>query len=184
MVTDPLASRDIHEVLAQREKGSHPNLAPPVMLDIANDAHWAAVHQGQGQGGYDGIIMRKSSSSTPCRKPPSSLADGFMIVNVIHCCPDGLPERVFQHLASAPCPEVAHTQVQLGGGLLKPGGWIGVYGPFLADDGSYRSPADEEVSPIPFLSNPIATAFQRSSQTDLDVGTSLTRRISAHTTPA
>jgi hypothetical protein len=55
---------------------------------------------------------------------------------VIHCCPEGAPEHVFRQLA--------HTETGIR--ILKEGGWIAVYGPYLADDGSYKSQGDEEVS--------------------------------------
>jgi hypothetical protein len=58
---------------------------------------------------------------------------------VIHCCPEGIPQHVFRNLS---------TISKDGRSLLKPGGWIAVYGPFLADDGSYKSQGDEEVSPL------------------------------------
>ena len=62
------------------------------------------------------------------------MTDG--IVNIVHCCPEGTPEHVFRQLALA----------DEGAQLLRRGAWIAVYGPYLADDGSYKSPGDEEVS--------------------------------------
>ena len=55
---------------------------------------------------------------------------------MIHCCPEGTPEHVFRQLAHA----------ESGTRILRKGGWIAVYGPYLADDGSYKSQGDEEVS--------------------------------------
>jgi hypothetical protein len=58
-------------------------------------------------------------------------------VNVIHCCPEGTPEHVFRQLSRATDDD--------GSTLLKQGGWIAIYGPFLADDGTHKSTGDEEV---------------------------------------
>lgn len=60
-------------------------------------------------------------------------------VNVIHCCPEGLPERVFRELARASSDGSDARPI------LREEGWIAVYGPFLSDDGTYKSPSDEEV---------------------------------------
>lgn len=58
-------------------------------------------------------------------------------VNIIHCCPEGLPEEVFRHFS----PET-DTGRQL---LDSQCGWIAAYGPFLADDGQYLSEGDAKV---------------------------------------
>lgn len=85
------------------------NLHPPLMLDIADQSHWDSLRgQVEPEGSYDGVFM----------------------FNVIHCCPEGLPERVFRELSTK--------------AILGEQGWIAVYGPYLADDGTYESPADEE----------------------------------------
>ena len=84
-----------------------------------------------------------------------------MVVNVIHCCPQDLPERVFEQLvistrksSSILTPDsdmnTSEDQQQGQGSLgpiLSENGWIAVYGPYLNDDGTYKSKADEEVGP-------------------------------------
>jgi hypothetical protein len=69
-------------------------------------------------------------------------------VNVIHCCPEGTPENVFRQLARI------DDEVR----LLRQGGWIAVYGPYLADDGSYKSQGDEEVSYLTASDRPWLTS--------------------------
>jgi hypothetical protein len=60
-----------------------------------------------------------------------------LTVNLIHCCPSGLPEEVFKHLS----PRSA-----TGREMLNPrDGWIAAYGAFLEDDGSFKSSADAQV---------------------------------------
>lgn len=102
------------------------------------------------------------------------------IVNVIHCCPEGLPEKILEHLSlsssssssagiesdqkpkptkmAKPSKKKSESQEATRNGtgpILSENGWLAIYGPFLADDGSYKSKADEEVRPThpfpPFL---------------------------------
>lgn len=86
-----------------------------------------------------------------------------MVVNVIHCCPQDLPERVFEQLSSSSISSIdsdtntneeQEQEEEQGsvGPILSENGWIAVYGPYLNDDGTYKSKADEEVSP---LSSPV-----------------------------
>jgi hypothetical protein len=70
-----------------------------------------------------------------------------LTVNVVHCCPEGAPENVFRQLASPPSISGSASSTILSSPLLEAGGWVAVYGPYLADDGTYKSPGDEEVSP-------------------------------------
>jgi hypothetical protein len=60
---------------------------------------------------------------------------------VVHCCPEGTPENVFRELAF---PNEEFTPFRSDQLLVK-GGWVAFYGPYLADDGSYKSKGDEEV---------------------------------------
>jgi hypothetical protein len=58
-------------------------------------------------------------------------------VNLIHCCPPGLPEEVFKHLS---------PRSPTGREMLNPrDGWIATYGAFLRDGGSFNSSADAQV---------------------------------------
>lgn len=58
-------------------------------------------------------------------------------VNIIHCCPVDTPEGVFRH---------ASTTLAVAG---KKPQWIAAYAPWLNDDGTYKTAADEEVrSPV------------------------------------
>lgn len=68
--------------------------------------------------------------------------DNGTIVNIVHCCPEGLPERVFRELSYS-----SSSAGTSGEPLLADAGWIAVYGPFLSDDGTYKSLADEQVRP-------------------------------------
>ena len=113
------------------------NLQRPIKLDISNSDHWTELIDAlpgetlsNGEPGFQGVIMRASQrrSSAP-----------LIPVNLIHCCPEGYPEHVFEHL-SPRSPE--------GRKLLDPAtGWVAAYGAFKNDDGSYRSESDQEVSP-------------------------------------
>ena len=59
------------------------------------------------------------------------------IVNLIHCCPVGLPEKIFKHLS---------PKSESGRALLDPThGWIAGYGPWKNDDESYKTEKDREV---------------------------------------
>ena len=57
------------------------------------------------------------------------------VVNLIHCMPLEAPEGIFQHL----------TIPSYGRSLLVQGAWVAAYGPWLNDDGSYKSQADKDV---------------------------------------
>ncbi|TXT04253.1 hypothetical protein VHUM_04251 [Vanrija humicola] len=86
------------------------NLAPPVLLDVAVDGDWARLRD-QTADAYDGVIM----------------------LNLVHCMPDGAAEDVFRNLSPL---------TPAGRKLLAPGGWVAAYGAYLNDDGSFRSDAD------------------------------------------
>lgn len=54
-------------------------------------------------------------------------------VNLVHCCPEGVPEHVFRNLS----PRTAE-----GRRVLVPNAWLAVYGAYLNDDGTFRSEGD------------------------------------------
>ena len=64
-------------------------------------------------------------------------ADYRCIVNLLHCCPVGVPEKIFKHLS----PQNGNEAI-----LDPRNGWVAAYGPWLNDDGSYKSQADRDVS--------------------------------------
>ncbi|EIW69052.1 hypothetical protein TREMEDRAFT_62780 [Tremella mesenterica DSM 1558] len=59
--------------------------------------------------------------------------EGVLIINLIHCLPPESPENIFRQLSPFTQPR-----------LLGPFGWISVYGPWLTDDGLFRSENDEK----------------------------------------
>ncbi|KAL7419671.1 cyclin-like protein interacting with PHO85 [Cryptotrichosporon argae] len=89
------------------------NLQPARWLDIGSEADWDALRDAVGdRGPFEGVVM----------------------LNLIHCCPEGLPEEIFRQLS----PSRKH-----GRALLDPRrGWVAAYGAFLEDDGAYRSAGD------------------------------------------
>ena len=63
---------------------------------------------------------------------PRSSGSYLIPVNIVHCCPADLPEKVFEHAATT-----------LASGGVFP--WVAMYSPWLHDDGSYKSASDEQV---------------------------------------
>ncbi|KLT39202.1 hypothetical protein CC85DRAFT_305223 [Cutaneotrichosporon oleaginosum] len=102
--------RDADELEKTPMEGIPGNIAPPEKLDIAIQEDWDALFKTVNEP-FDGVIM----------------------VNLVHCTPEGLPEHVFRNLSPL-TPE--------GRRVLAPGAWIGVYGAYLNDDGSFRSDGD------------------------------------------
>ncbi|KAL1409534.1 hypothetical protein Q8F55_003518 [Vanrija albida] len=88
------------------------NVRAPFQLDVAVDAEWDLLRGAAGEG-YDGVIM----------------------LNLVHCMPEGGVEDVFRNLSPL---------TPGGRRLLAPCGWIAAYGAYLNDDGSFRSAADEK----------------------------------------
>lgn len=100
--------------------GKHPNLHPARRLDIGSREDWNAIRHELAMRGPEG---------------PKRFS-GVVMLNLIHCCPPEYPAHVFQSLS--PLTEDGRT-------LLDPEkGWIGAYGAFKHDDGSYKTSADEE----------------------------------------
>lgn len=66
------------------------------------------------------------------------------LVNLIHCCPLDAPENIFRHLS--PINPSIETKL-----IDTSNGWIAAYGPWLNDDGSYKSDSDEKVSSVRIL---------------------------------
>ncbi|KAK6907139.1 hypothetical protein I203_101129 [Kwoniella mangroviensis CBS 8507] len=62
---------------------------------------------------------------------------GFVMINLIHCCPLDAPENIFRHLS--PVNPSIDTKL-----IDTKNGWIAAYGPWLNDDGSYKSDSDEK----------------------------------------
>ncbi|WWD08827.1 hypothetical protein V865_006941 [Kwoniella europaea PYCC6329] len=62
---------------------------------------------------------------------------GFIMINLIHCCPLDAPENIFRHLS--PINPSIETKL-----IDTSNGWIAAYGPWLNDDGSYKSDSDEK----------------------------------------
>ncbi|BEJ05422.1 hypothetical protein CcaverHIS641_0212390 [Cutaneotrichosporon cavernicola] len=102
--------RDIDEMEKTSLDGIPGNVAPPEKLDIAIQKDWDAL--------FDTV---------------NDPFDGAIMVNLVHCTPEGLPEHVFRNLSPL-TPE--------GRRVLAPGGWIGVYGAYLNEDGTFRSEGD------------------------------------------
>lgn len=101
-----------------------------MQLDIQVQDDWLQVEQALETDNiqFSGVIMRTSGSHASHVQAESS-------VNLIHCMPLGAPEEIFKHL----------TVPSSDSSLLVDGGWIVAYGPWLNDDGSYKSQADQEV---------------------------------------
>ncbi|KAK1920977.1 hypothetical protein DB88DRAFT_501735 [Papiliotrema laurentii] len=106
------------EVVRERYTTDLPvNLNLPEVLDVSNDSHWASLDAkrlGGATAAFDGVIM----------------------LNLVHCCPEDVPENIFKHLSPLS---------PAGPRLLDPNhGWIAAYGAYKNDDGTYKSPGDEE----------------------------------------
>jgi hypothetical protein len=69
---------------------------------------------------------------------------------------------VFRQLASPPSNCGSSSSKVLSTPLLQEVGWVAVYGPYLADDGTYKSPGDEEVGPL----SPVHEVSLKCSSTD------------------
>jgi hypothetical protein len=147
-------------IMQRFEEGSvrkRGNLREPRRLDIGREEDWQALHgdvlaEKEGTtvddghtGHFEGCLMsmfrRKLSYSSIHLDREASGLPLRRIVNLIHCCPAGLPEQIFRHLS----PLQAEGRV-----LLNPNsGWVAAYGAFLNDDGSHKSAADADVSGAP-----------------------------------
>lgn len=93
------------------------NLRPPIKLDIGEAEHWAALQR----------LLQEEHSPGLKRG-----FEGILMINIIHCCPVDTPEGVFRH---------ASTTLAVAG---KKPQWIAAYAPWLNDDGTYKTAADEE----------------------------------------
>ena len=89
-------------------------------------------------------------------------------VNLLHCMPPNLPEEIFRQLSPS----------RSEGPLLTPEtGFVATYGPFLADDGTYRSEGDRQVGQVdedrPPLSSSLTLPISKLRAGRLDFGRSL-----------
>ncbi|WRT65494.1 uncharacterized protein IL334_002437 [Kwoniella shivajii] len=93
------------------------NLHEPRIVDISNQRHWDEIY----------IAVRHGVAKQ---------FSGFIMINLIHCCPIDYSEKVFKSLS---------PRSTLDPKILNPSkGWIVAYGPWLNDDGSYKSDQDEK----------------------------------------
>ncbi|WWC87681.1 uncharacterized protein L201_002572 [Kwoniella dendrophila CBS 6074] len=95
------------------------NLRQPRIVDFENSQHWDSLNAGVKYGHVSKPFI------------------GVILINVIHCCPITLPEEVFKRLSPinpSSCPKLIDTSK----------GWIATYGPWLNDDGTYKSEGDEK----------------------------------------
>ncbi|WWC68830.1 uncharacterized protein I206_102765 [Kwoniella pini CBS 10737] len=94
------------------------NLREPRLLDISKEIDWNSL-----------FISLKFGITKPFL--------GCLMINLIHCCPIELPEKVFQNLS--PINEKIKYKP-----LKSNKSWIIAYGPWLNDDGTYNSSEDEK----------------------------------------
>lgn len=105
-------------------------------------------HASSNQAIFDGVILGESDSYIfrMITVVGHTTHTDDSIVNIVHCCPASYPENVFRHFSPLrPCTSVTQPL------LNRETGWIAVYSPFLADDGSYKSEGDEKVGPYVIL---------------------------------
>ncbi|KAK4686055.1 hypothetical protein P7C73_g4070, partial [Tremellales sp. Uapishka_1] len=87
-------------------------------------------HLLEGTNLHPAIKLDVSSEEDWARLQASRIVfDGVIMLNLIQCCPPPLPGEVFRQLRERQ--------------LVKPRAFVCAYGPFLEDDGRYRSAADE-----------------------------------------
>ncbi|WWC60099.1 uncharacterized protein I303_102663 [Kwoniella dejecticola CBS 10117] len=94
------------------------NLREPRVLDISKESDWGSLYKGL-QFGVSGPFL------------------GCLMINLIHCCPVELPEQVFEHLSPINA-RLVHKPLE------SDRSWIAAYGPWLNDDGTYKSSEDEK----------------------------------------
>ncbi|WVQ62789.1 uncharacterized protein L199_000937 [Kwoniella botswanensis] len=95
-----------------------PNLNGPRILDIEIEDDWKALGKAVFYGTAGPFV-------------------GFIMINLIHCCPLDAPENIFKHLS--PINPSIETKL-----IDTKNGWLAAYGPWLNDDGSYKSDSDEK----------------------------------------
>ncbi|WWC99102.1 hypothetical protein V866_005997 [Kwoniella sp. B9012] len=95
-----------------------PNLNGPRVLDIEIEDNWQALGKAVFYGTAGPFV-------------------GFIMINLIHCCPLDAPENIFRHLS--PINPSIETKL-----IDTKNGWLAAYGPWLNDDGSYKSDSDEK----------------------------------------
>ncbi|ORX36330.1 hypothetical protein BD324DRAFT_651570 [Kockovaella imperatae] len=112
--------RDIEAVLGSTPTDDRPpsNLRHPIRLDIQSESDWTnlrALLDGQ-----------------------SIQLGGVIMLNLIHCCPLGVPEEIFKHLSG----DISSSDVDESL-LHSSSSWVAAYGPWKNDDGTYKSDADK-----------------------------------------
>ncbi|WWD16708.1 hypothetical protein CI109_101139 [Kwoniella shandongensis] len=115
-VRDEWELKGVKERLEKREV--KPNLHQPRKLDISLEDDWER--------------LSKDVKSVD----PVVRFEGIIMINLVHCCPAGLPENVFRHFSP-----LRHSSEGL---LDSSKGWVAAYGPWLDDQGNYKSDADEK----------------------------------------